>query len=164
MRRVVAALVFALLAQTSLAQTAKQKMVADDFNMIEDCIKTAVGGDAPMEKAEICVGKVSNPCLDDPKTKSTVDMNACIDREKTVWDNILNEGYRRLREKLDTGQQDKLRDMQRAWIASRDKSCGFYLDFYQGTMASPMAASCVNRETARRALFLYNFVNELNNK
>ena len=67
---------------------------------------------------------------------------------------------RRLREKLDETQRVKLRDMQRAWIASRDRSCGFYWDFYQGTMASPMAAECVNRETARRALFLLGFLND----
>jgi uncharacterized protein YecT (DUF1311 family) len=87
-------------------------------------------------------------------------MNACIDREVAVWDDILNESFRRLREKLDETQRVKLRDMQRAWIASRDRSCGFYWDFYQGTMASPMAAECVNRETARRALFLLGFLND----
>ena len=76
-------------------------------------------------------------------------MNACIDRELAVWDNILNESYRRLRAKLDADQQGKLRDMQRAWIASRDATCHFYWDYYQGTMASPMSTSCVNRETAR---------------
>jgi uncharacterized protein YecT (DUF1311 family) len=89
-------------------------------------------------------------------------MNACIDRERAVWDDILNETFRRLREKLDEGQRVKLRDMQRAWLVSRDKTCAFYWDFYQGTMASPMAASCVNRETARRALFLLGFLNDDN--
>jgi uncharacterized protein YecT (DUF1311 family) len=55
-------------------------------------------------------------------------------------------------------QAAKLRDMQRAWIASKEKTCAFYWDYYHGTMASPMAASCVNRETARRALFLLGFM------
>jgi len=90
--------------------------------------------------------------------KSTADMNGCSDSEKAVWDNILNETYRQLREKLVGEQQEKLRDMQRAWIASRDKTCAFYWDYYQGTMASPMAAACVNRETAQRAQFLVGFL------
>jgi uncharacterized protein YecT (DUF1311 family) len=121
---------------------------------VQDCIKTAAAG------PERGIGLVSGPCLEDDKTKSTADMNACIDREVAVWDDILNESFRRLREKLDETQRVKLRDMQRAWIASRDRSCGFYWDFYQGTMASPMAAECVNRETARRALFLLGFLND----
>ena len=117
-----------------------------------------------MAAAESCIGTLSRPCLDDDKTKSTADMNACIERERAVWDNILNESYRRLRAKLDADQQGKLRDMQRAWIASRDATCHFYWDYYQGTMASPMSSSCVNRETARRALFLLDFVLDAENK
>jgi uncharacterized protein YecT (DUF1311 family) len=87
-------------------------------------------------------------------------MIACISREQVVWDDILNETYRRLSEKLDAGQKTKLRDMQRAWIASREKTCAFYWDYFQGTMASPMSASCVNRATGRRALFLLGFLND----
>jgi uncharacterized protein YecT (DUF1311 family) len=127
---------------------------------VQDCIKTAAPAGKPMTKAETCIGIVVNPCLDDDKTKSTADMNACVDRELAVWDDILNESFRRLREKLDDSQRVKLRDMQRAWIAARDKTCGFYWDYYRGTMASPMAATCVNRETARRALFLLSFLTE----
>ena len=44
--------------------------------------------------------------------------------------------------------------MQRAWIESRDRTCAFYDDYHQGTIARPMSALCINRETARRALFL----------
>ncbi|MFI5033852.1 MAG: lysozyme inhibitor LprI family protein [Reyranellales bacterium] len=127
-------------------------------NTIEDCIKTAASAGKPMSAAERCIGIVSNPCLDDNKTKSTADMNACVDRERAVWDDMLNETYRLLAAKLDADQKGKLRDMQRAWIASRDKTCGFYWDFYQGTMASPMASVCVNRETALRTLFLLSFL------
>jgi uncharacterized protein YecT (DUF1311 family) len=125
---------------------------------IEDCVKTAAPAGKPTSDAERCIGMVSNPCLDNDKTKSTADMNACIEREHAVWDDILNETFRRLREKLDETQRVKLRDMQRAWLADREKTCAFYWDFYQGTMASPMASACVNRETARRALFLLGFV------
>ena len=137
---------------------------ADDSKAIQDCIKTAAPAGKPMADAERCIGTLSEPCLDDDKTKSTADKNACNERERAVWDNILNESYRRLRAKLDAEQQGKLRDMQRAWIASRDATCDFYWDYYQGTMANPMIASCVNRETARRALFLLGFAFDAENK
>ena len=127
---------------------------------IEDCIKSAAPAGKPMSDAERCIGIIANPCLDSGETKSTADMNACVEREHVVWDDMLNETFRRLREKLDETQRVKLREMQRAWLADRDKTCAFYWDFYQGTMASPMAAACVNRETARRALFLLGFVVE----
>jgi uncharacterized protein YecT (DUF1311 family) len=71
---------------------------------------------------------------------------------------MLNDTFRRLRDKLD--DERKLRDLQRAWIESRDKTCSFYYDYYQGTMASPMSAYCNVRETARRAMFLKFFLND----
>jgi len=152
-----AALALALLVLTAAAASAAPPDAAAS-KAVQDCIKTAAPAGKPMTAAESCVGIVSGPCLDNEKTKSTADMNACVDRELAVWDDILNETFRGLREKLDEAQRVKLRDMQRAWLASREKTCGFYWDFYQGTMASPMAAACVNRETARRALFLLGFL------
>lgn len=134
---------------------------ARDSAAIQDCIKT---GGEDTAKAEVCIGRVADPCLERDATRSTADQNACIDREHKVWDDILNETFRRLRDKLDETQKTKLRDMQRAWIASRDASCAFYWDFYRGTMASPMTAYCQTRETARRALFLLGFLNNAENK
>jgi uncharacterized protein YecT (DUF1311 family) len=125
---------------------------ARDFALIQSCLKSK-----PQAQFN-CIGIVADPCLEGDGVQSTVDQNACIDRELAVWDDILNETFRRLRDKLDEAQKVKLRDMQRAWIASKEKTCAFYWDYFQGTMASPMAASCVNKETARRALFLLGFL------
>ena len=148
-----AVLFTALVAGGALPAGARDlKQVAKDTADIEDCLKSKP------DAQESCIGIVSNPCLDRDSTKSTADQNACIDREFAVWDDILNETYRRLRDKLDDAQKTKLRDMQRAWVASKEKTCAFYWDYYQGTMASPMAAACVNKETARRALFLIGFM------
>ena len=58
---------------------------------------------------------------------------------------------------LDDEQTGKARAMQRAWIAYRDTTCGFYGDKIQGTMAGFMEAACVTRETARRAMLLAFF-------
>jgi uncharacterized protein YecT (DUF1311 family) len=127
---------------------------------IQDCVKTK----SATGMGETCIGIVSNPCLERNDAPSTADMVNCVAREQAVWDDILNETYRRLRDKLDDTQKEKLREMQRAWIASRDKTCTFYWDYYQGTMAVPMSAECVNRETAERALFLLGFLNDAEGK
>jgi uncharacterized protein YecT (DUF1311 family) len=132
---------------------------SDASAAIQDCVKTH----GPY-KGESCIGIVSGPCLQRGETSSTADMVACVASEEKVWDDILNETYRRLREKLDAQQRKKLRDMQRAWIESRDKTCAFYWDFFQGTMASPMSAQCMNRESARRALLLLGFLNDTEEK
>ena len=128
---------------------------------IKRCVKSHGARRANLEK---CIGIVSEPCLKRKETRSTADNMACIAREQKVWDAMLSDTYMRLRGKLDDDQQVKLRDMQRAWIASRDKSCAFYWDYFQGTMASPMSASCENRETGRRALFLLGFLNDAEGK
>lgn len=128
---------------------------ARDSARIQDCVKTKTGGNW-----ESCIGIISDPCSKRSKGV-TSEFTACSGREQAVWDDILNETFRRLRDKLDKDQQEKLRDMQRAWITSRDKTCAFYWDFFQGTMATPMSAECRNRETGRRALFLVGFLNNL---
>ena len=141
-----------LAATTSRAE----KLTARDSAVVQSCIKSA-GNDR--EQLERCIGVVANPCAEEPDAQSTADQVACAARERAVWDDILNETFRRLREHLDAKQTIKLRDMQRAWIGSRNRTCDFYWDFFQGTMASPMSAFCYNRETARRALFLLAFLN-----
>lgn len=60
--------------------------------------------------------------------------------------------------------QGKMREMQRARITSRDKSCGFIYDYFEGSMANPMIAACQNRETGRRALFLRGFADDREGK
>jgi uncharacterized protein YecT (DUF1311 family) len=130
-----------------------EKPDADDSVKVQSCIKSAQG-----RERERCIGVVADPCADNDKAQSTADQVACAAREFAVWDDILNETFRRLRDKLDAKQKIKLRLMQRAWIDSRKRTCDFYWDFFQGTMASPMSAFCENRETARRALFLLGFL------
>jgi uncharacterized protein YecT (DUF1311 family) len=140
---------------TSVAQNAK--LSARDSAAIQSCIKSVRGS---AREAERCIETIAGPCLNRPGAQSTADMVACAGRELAVWDDILNETFRRLRDKLDEDQRAKLRDMQRAWLDSRDRSCRFYYDYHQGSIAVPMAALCANRETARRALFLLDFLND----
>lgn len=145
-----------LMAAPSIAQNPKQ--AGADSKAIQSCVKNVKGSVA--RSGERCIGIVADPCLNRPGAQSTADMVQCAGREAAVWDDILNETFRRLRDKLDEQQKVKLRDMQRAWIESRNRTCDFYHDYHQGTIAAPMGALCVNRETARRALFLLDFLND----
>jgi uncharacterized protein YecT (DUF1311 family) len=85
----------------------------------------------------------------------------CLDRERLVWDRIVNDSYKAMMAALDPEQQVKLREMQRSWIQTRDLTCMFWSDYFQGTMANPMIASCTNRETARRAILLRIFADDI---
>jgi uncharacterized protein YecT (DUF1311 family) len=149
---VLACAVLMLAATASRCETAKPD--AADSAAVQSCIKSAADG----SQRERCIGIIADPCADRPDAQSTADQVACAAREFAVWDDILNETYRRLRAALDARQKVKLRGMQRAWIESRERSCAFYWDFFRGTMASPMNAFCRNRETARRAIFLLGFL------
>jgi uncharacterized protein YecT (DUF1311 family) len=140
---------------------AQDKSDAKDVAIIQGCLKQS-GNDTI--KRESCVGLIAIPCLDSDKTNSTVDMVECSTRERAVWDDILNESYRRLRAALDDKQKTALRDAQRAWIVSRDKSCAFYYEYFQGTMANPMVSFCMNKETGKRAAFLLEFLDSTREK
>jgi uncharacterized protein YecT (DUF1311 family) len=147
------ATVIALSPSFSVGQSATPN--ARDVAVVQDCLKSQRGREL---KGERCIGVVVDPCL--KRARSTADQNACADRELAVWDDILNETYRRLGKHLDEEQKGKAREMQRSWIETRDKTCAFYWDYFQGTMASPMSSYCNMRETARRAMFLKFFMDE----
>ena len=153
-RAFLCALAFGLVCVSADAQ---EKPRASDSKRIQDCIKSKTGR---AWRWEACIGGVSEPCSKDEASMPSSAVVACYERERAVWDDILNETYRRLREGLEDEQKDKLREMQRAWIASRDKSCQFFWDVFQGTMANPMIAACITRETGRRALFLLPFLDD----
>jgi uncharacterized protein YecT (DUF1311 family) len=100
---------------------------------------------------------VVEPCTKTKVGQSSQGASACYHIEQDIWDELLNENFRVLRDGLDDEQKVKLRDMQRDWIAYRNTTCGFYYDKIQGTMANEMTAACLARETARRALLLKFF-------
>jgi uncharacterized protein YecT (DUF1311 family) len=126
-----------------------------DVATVQSCLK------AKSKSQDTCIETVYRPCIgprEDAKPPSAI--QDCFRREKLAWDKLLNDAFRTVRDGLDEDQKVKLRDMQRAWIDSRDKSCAFYYDYFQGTMANPMIANCENRETARRAIFLMGFADD----
>lgn len=147
--------VFLLAMMFASGAQAQEKLRVEDSRAIQDCIKTKTRAhDVP----ESCIGVVANPCLDRPEGQTTVGQAGCYQREQLVWDDILNETYRRLQGSFEGKLKQSLRDVQRAWIKSRKLQCGFYRDVIQGTLAIPTAASCFNTETARRAIYLLSIL------
>jgi uncharacterized protein YecT (DUF1311 family) len=144
-----------LLASPALAQ---DKPAPKDSAAIEKCLKAKTGHGWAWEQ---CIGLISEPCVKDEGSMPPSEVIACYDRERAVWDDILNKSYQVLRKALDEDQQAKLREMQRAWIASRDKTCAFLYDYFQGSMANPMMAACLSRTTGRQALYLRGFADDV---
>lgn len=159
-RSSVAALALCLLAAVS-ARAEDDKPDPRDAAAMEKCIKTKTGRHWAWEN---CIGVVSEPCIKDEMAMPPSEIMACYTRERLVWDSILNDSFRRLRAKLEDKQVRKMREMQRAWITSRDKSCEFLYDYFEGTMANPMIAACQTRETGRRALYLRGFADDRDDK
>jgi uncharacterized protein YecT (DUF1311 family) len=123
-----------------------------DRAALEACLSEAV--EAGTEKI-LCVGTVSDACLEEPGNESTAMMTACLDRETTLWDERLNETYGALMDRLGPEQADALKQAQRAWITMRDETCAYEASLWQGgTGAGPAAVNCFLRETGWRALFL----------
>jgi uncharacterized protein YecT (DUF1311 family) len=149
------ALVFIVAPVAAQADTPEAK----DTAVINACIAKLEKGTATQAATVVaCLLKVANPCMGGDETqvpdRKQVD---CLDRERAVWDRIVNDSYKTVLSAVEPEVADKLREAQRAWIRDRDLTCGFYYDFFQGTMANPMIAACTNSETARRAIFLRRF-------
>jgi len=134
---------------------AQEKLRAEDSHAIQSCIKEKEA----KEGADRCIGIIANPCLDTPEGQSTHGQAGCYRREHLVWDDILNETYRRLQGSFEGKLKTQLRDVQRTWLEARKLQCGFYVDVIQGSLAIPTSASCMNSETARRAIYLLSILN-----
>ena len=98
---VLACAVLMLAATASRCETAKPD--AANSAAVQSCIKSAAGG----SQRERCIGIIADPCADQPDAQSTAGQVACAAREFAVWDDILNETYRRLRDKLDAEQKNQ---------------------------------------------------------
>ena len=155
---VVLAAVLALAAGTggAPAQAQSRKPTVHEIAVIRDCAKKSEDNIDAGEGT--CLFKlVAEPCMGPLGSAADRVMADCYQIEGAIWDVLLNENYKELLAALDDEQTDKARAMQRAWIAYRDTTCGFYYDKIRGSMAGFMGAACVARETARRAMMLKFF-------
>jgi uncharacterized protein YecT (DUF1311 family) len=139
---------------------------AKDVATIGDCLRKQDKAARSQEAEEAaCLMIVARPCMGgDEASASSRRQIECLDRERLVWDQIVNDSYKTMMNALDSDQQAKLREMQRSWIHTRDLTCAFWYDYFQGTMANPMIAYCNNRETARRAIFLRVFATDIGDR
>jgi uncharacterized protein YecT (DUF1311 family) len=156
--RVGSAAVLALLvvAAAVQAQAQSRKPTAREVAAIRDCA-TKTKDDVDAGEGRCLFKLVADPCMAPVGAAPDRVMADCFQIEGVIWDDLLNENYKSLLASLDDEQTAKARAMQRACIAYRDTTCGFYADKIQGTMAGFMEAACVTRETARRATLLAFF-------
>jgi uncharacterized protein YecT (DUF1311 family) len=143
-------------AATSAGHAQNRKPTAKEITAIRNCAKKYDTSDLNEVERKCPFNLVGAPSMERPEGQSNVGVADCYRLEGAIWYDLLNENYS-LAADLDDEQKAKLRDMQRAWIAYRDSTCGFYYAKIQGTMAGPMTAACVARERARRAVLLQFF-------
>ena len=134
----------------------ERKPLAQEVAAIRSCA-TKYQDDVEEGERNCLFNLVATPCTKTPEGSSNLGTADCFRLERAIWDDLLNENFKKLLATLDDIQAMKLRGMQRAWIAYRDTTCSFYWDKIQGSMAIPMASACDARETARRALLLQFF-------
>ena len=152
------ALTLSLSAQKS-PPTEIQSPAEIDQSRLEACLSQA-------ERAESCIGVVSNACQEDPGGYTTYGMMECAARETELWDHRLNAAYFGLRNRLEGRDQsqrrDRLLDAQRAWLTYREAECSQQSLAYEGgSMMGIVANACFNDFTARRALDLEAQLQEL---
>lgn len=151
-----AALGLVAVAASAPAYAQSRKPTAHEVAVIRDCAKKSEQNIDDGEQT--CLFKlVADPCMAPIGGASDAAMADCYEIEGVIWDALLNENYKGLLAVLDDEQAAKARAMQRAWIAYRDSTCGFYDDKIRGSMSIMMHAACNTRETARRALLLKFF-------
>ena len=138
-------------------------VAAKDITAIGDCLRNQDKRKGSQEAEEAaCLMTVAKPCMGGDESAANARRQIeCLDRERSVWDKILNDSTQTMIDALEPDQQARLREMQRSWIHTRDLTCAFWYDYFQGTMANPMIAYCNNRETARRAIFLRIFAADI---
>jgi uncharacterized protein YecT (DUF1311 family) len=145
----------ATLAGIPSSHAQNRQPTAEEIKLVRDC--AAKHPDDGKGEEECAFKLVADPCI--AKDGSNLGTADCYRIETVIWDAILNDNYKALIEAIDDkSDQDKLKEMQRAWIAYRDTTCDFYWYKIHGSMSVPMTAACQLRETARRALLLAFFL------
>ena len=78
----------------------------------------------------------------------------CSAEEQRRQDARLNQAYKKVMDASGPERKQKLREVERAWIAYRDTSCSLLAEFQGGTVASLAVSDCVLQRTAERAKWL----------
>jgi uncharacterized protein YecT (DUF1311 family) len=79
------------------------------------------------------------------------DMNICADRDYARADAALNAAYRGAMARLDDGGKARLKEAERAWIATRDRACqAATADTVGGSIHPLDLAGCLTEKTRAR--------------
>jgi uncharacterized protein YecT (DUF1311 family) len=152
MTRTMCLLALAACALVTPGQAQNRKATTGETKLIRDC--AAAHRDDGEGEAKCAFALVADPCIAE-EGGSNLGTADCYRIEAAIWDALLNDNYKELTAAIEEkADQDKLKEMQRAWIAYRDTTCDFYWYKIHGSMSVPMTAACQLRETARRALLL----------
>ena len=89
--------------------------------------------------------------------KTQLELDQCADADARGADQRLNKAYQAVLGQLDEGERKLLVEAQRAWIAFRDKDCGFW-GSGGGSIAPMEAANCVASLSNDRAKELEDWV------
>src|SRR3978361_552317 len=116
---------------------------AKDVAAIDNCLRKQDrkrgGSREAAEAAGLMV--VAKPCIGDENAATDRRRIDCLDRERLLWDGLVAQSDAAMMARLDPEQRTQLREMQQAWTRSRELSCGFWFDYFEGTMANPMIAA-----------------------
>ena len=92
------------------------------------------------------------------KGDTTIDIVACSEGRRAVWDARLNQAYQVLQSMLAAdpdakAQREQLTKAQRLWVQFRDANCEYYYRG-QGTIRQIRTAECLRSMTEARAIEL----------
>ncbi|WP_420332896.1 lysozyme inhibitor LprI family protein [Roseibium sp.] len=149
----------------SWALTAEAQEVQYSSQPLDACLQSAT---TALEE-QGCIGLASQVCQSaNDLGGTTVGMVACGSKEAEFWDKKLNEIYGSLVKKAEASDREMkeigatvpqilpaLRDMQRAWITYRDRTCDYeYSQWGGGTGGGPAIVACQSRMTALQYIYL----------
>jgi uncharacterized protein YecT (DUF1311 family) len=94
-----------------------------------------------------------SPCA---KVVITSDLAACLSKARASADAELNSAYRKLLERLDANDAERLSKAQRLWTQYRDANClAERLLYAGGTASSPAFLACLEAMTRSRTREIY---------
>ena len=133
----------------SLAPGAAREPTKEDSAAIEQCVVDA------KNDPYACLGLVEKPCQDTEAGQTTYGAMLCADRETVVWSQRAKASADAITAKLEPARLKLFKAADDAWVKYRNAACAYESSIYLGgSLAKVVAADCMLRETADRALDL----------
>jgi len=120
------------------------------------------GAFAQQDDAQHAIDVKMDKCIEEDG--STSGMNQCMATATAEWDKELNKYYKLLQAKLSPEKKAVLQDVQRSWIAFKDKEIKLINVTYgdmDGTMWTNVANARVLEITRARALQIKNLYEDI---